>query len=239
MSFTPAKHIVKFQFAFIRLNGLSVTGSSQVITSALTTAIASAGDGGVSVPLQPAGTGLGVAVTAPLNRCKVYGASSEDTLIANEVEVYARLTESNGAYTLSFFTLSDAGVETAYSFPASTPIDVEFVYRFDFWRLPADAIIGVTTRSIGNDPATIAARPNPERLVATATNTLPTLSKRPISAADVQLIVNGLSYDSFGGAGAFFTVNLDTGAITWSAANAGISIEPSDRVIARYSTVEP
>lgn len=239
MSFVPAKHIVKFLFAPIRLNNLSVTSASQTITSPLTAALASAGDGGVSVPLQPAGNGVGVAVVAPHNRCKVYGAASEDTLLDNGLEVQARLTESNGVYTLTFFTVSDTGTEAAYSFPAATPIDVEFVYRFDFWRVPADAIVAITTRSIGNDPATTAARQFSERLTITAANAIPNLSKTPTSAAEVELIVNGLSYDSFGGSGAFFSVNTDTKALTWSAANAGISIEPSDRVIARYSTIEP
>ncbi|MBD2090211.1 hypothetical protein H6F67_10140 [Microcoleus sp. FACHB-1515] len=238
MSFVQAKQIVKFLFAPIRLNNLSVTGSSQTVTSPLTAALASAGDGGVSVPLQPAGNGVGVAVTPPHNRCKVYGAASEDTLLDNGLEIQARLTESNGVYTLAFFTVSDAGTETAYSFPAATPIDVEFNYRFDFWRIPADAIVATTVRSMGNDPTTTAARRFSERLTIGTANTIPNLSKTPTSAADVELIVNGLSYDSFGGSGAFFSVNTDTKAIAWSAANAGISIEPSDRVIARYSTIE-
>lgn len=238
MSFVQAKQIVKFLLAPIRLNNLSVTGASQTITSPLTAALSTAGDGGVSVPLQPAGNGVGVAVAAPHNRCKVYGAASEDTLLANDLEIQARITESNGVYTLAFFTVSDTGTETTYSFPAATPIDVEFNYRFDFWRVPADAIVATTVRSIGNDPATTAPRRFSERLTIGTANAIPNLGRTPTSAAEVELIVNGLSYDSFGGSGAFFSVNLDTRAITWSAANAGISIEPSDRVIARYLTIE-
>ncbi|NEQ20661.1 MAG: hypothetical protein F6K28_15760 [Microcoleus sp. SIO2G3] len=239
MSFTPAKQVIKLQAAFIRLNGLSVTGSSAVVTSALNTALSTAGDGSLPVPLQPAGsTGMGVLVAAPRNLCKLYAAASDDSILADGVEIYGKLTEASGVYTLSFFTLSDAGVEAAYSFSANTSIDIEFAYRFDFWRLPSDAIIGITTRSVGNDPAAFGARRFPERLTITATNTLPNLSKTPISAADVELIINGISYDSFGGNNAFFSVNVDTKALTWSQANAGIPLDPSDRVIARYLTNE-
>lgn len=240
MSTTPAKHIIKFLSAFVRVANLTANGASATVTTAITTALSTAGEAASSVPLQAAAaTGLGVLTTAPNNRCEVYNATSKDKFLANNgEEVYARLTEASGAYTLSFYTLPNNGTETAYTFSAPTAIDFEFAYRFDFGRLPGDAIIGVSTRNVSQDPSINAGTAFLERLSPSAQNTLPSVAKTPTSATTFKLIVNGIVYDSLGGAAAFYTVNISTKAVTWSAANAGFNIDTTDRVIAEYLTVE-
>lgn len=240
MSTTPAKHVIKFLAASIRASNFTANGASATVTTAITTALSTAGDAASSVPLQAAATtGLGVLTTAPNNRCEVYNATSKDKFLDNKgEEVYARLTEALGAYTLSFYTLPNNGTETAYTFSASTAIDFEFAYRFDFGRLPSDAIVGVSTRNVSQDPSLNAGTAFLERLLPSAQNTLPSLTKTPTSATTLKLIVNGLVYDSLGGLGAFYTANISTKAITWSAANAGFSIDTTDRVIAEYLTLE-
>lgn len=241
MSTIPAKQIIKLLSAFVRANNFSASGSSTIVTTPITTALSNVGDGGVSVPLQVATAGtIGVITAAPANRAEIYNATSKDKISAGDEEVYGRITESGGVYTLSYFTLSNAGIEAAYSFPSATPIDFEFSYRFDFARLPADAITSIQARNISNDPALGGAGQTVrrERLTVTGTNTIANLTQTPIDAASVSLIVNGISYDTFGGAAAAFSINLATRAITWNPAapHAQFNIETDDRVIAQYST---
>ncbi|BAS55344.1 putative for curly fiber subunit based on high copy number in virion [Leptolyngbya boryana NIES-2135] len=242
MSFlTPAKHIDKIIAASIRLSGVSAAGNSTVVTSQITTALSTAGDKGVSVPLQISSSGgLGVIVTPPSNRCEIYNATSKDKISsASGEEVYARLTQASGVYTLSFYTLENNGTETAYSFGSSTPIDIEFNYRFDFRRLPADAIIGIPTRNISEDPTTPTGQTLfREKLNVTGTNTIDPLSKTPVNATAIFLIVNQTTLDAFGGSTAAFAVNLSTKEVTWNPANAGYDLDTTDRVIAVYSTIE-
>jgi hypothetical protein len=240
MSLLAAKQIRKTLAAPIRLSGVSVTGDSATITSQVTTALSSAGDGGVSVPLQVSvSNGLGVVATAPSNRCEIYDATSKGKIVsATNEEVYGRVTEAGGVYTLSFFTL-ESGTETDYSFPSAADIDVEFNYRFDFARLPTDALIAIGTRNISQDPATaIGQKTFREQLTVTATNAVSDLTKTPVNATAIELIVNGQEVDSFGGSNAAFTVNLSTKAVSWSATNAGFNLDTTDRVIAVYSTIE-
>lgn len=240
MSTIPSKQVIKVLAAPVRIAGFSANGGSTVATAALTTALSTAGENGVSVPVQAsASNGLGVITTGASNRCELYAATSKNKLLAgNGEEVYARLTEAAGVYTLTYYTLADTGVETAYSFAGATSIDVEFSYRFDFARLPSDAIIAIGTRNIAQDPGNEAGRQYRERLTVTGTNAINALTKAPVDAGSVVLFVNGVSYDSFGGAAAAFAVNTSTKALTWSAANAGFSIETTDRVVAQYLSNE-
>jgi hypothetical protein len=68
----------------------------------------------------------GVITTAPNNRVELIDNSN-----GGEIEdgsgrrVYARLTESSGTWTLSFY-VNDAGVETAYNLPST---DISYLYR--------------------------------------------------------------------------------------------------------------
>lgn len=73
-----------------------------------------------------------------------------------------------------------------------------------------------------------------KQLVPTAQNTVPALTSLPADALDVFLEVNGVSEWSGKVGTPAFTVNATTGAIVWSAANAGYTIETSDTVIAFY-----
>lgn len=236
MSTIPAKQIIKVLSTYVRVGGFSANGGSNDVTSAITTALSTAGDGGVSVPLQPsASNGLGVITTGANNRVEIYAATSKDKFLAtNGEEVYGRLTEAGGVYTLTYYTLANTGVETAYTFAASTPIDFEFGYRFDFYRYPSDGAIGLKARNISDDPSAGGGSPYREKLAVTAQNTIADLAKTPLSSSLIELLVNGISYDSFSVAA--FT--LTGKALTWSATNAGFNIETTDRVIASYFTLE-
>lgn len=239
MATTPAKQIIKILAANIRISNFTANGVDDVVTAVVTTALGTAGDGGRSVPLQVSANtaSMGVIVAAPQNRVEIYDATTKDKISSSGGdEVYGRLVEASGVYTLSYFTLPDSGTEAAYTFSTNRAIDFEFSYRFDFDRFPSDAVVGVSTRNVSQDPASTAGALFVEQLAVTGPNAIASLTRTPTSAGVVMLIVNGVSYDTFGGAAADFSVNVSTRAITWSAANAGFSVETTDRVIAQYST---
>lgn len=228
-----SKQIEKFLAASIQITGFTAAGADDVVTSVVTTALSTAGNGGVSVPLQVSSgvEGLGVITTAPSNRIEIWANATKDKINdgAGE-EVYGRLTESGGVYTLTYYSLnSTTGAETAYSFSSSTSIDFEFNYRFDFARFPTDAPIQVQTRNVTQDPAG-AGRLHAEKLTVTAQNTISNLTYTPTSASTVCLIVNEANYYTFSPA----PFSVAGKAITWNASNAGFNIETTDVVIASY-----
>ena len=238
MTLFKAKQISKLLAAQIRVAGFAASGSSNVVTTPITSALSTAGDGGISVPLQvSASNGLGVVTTAPNNRIEIYDATSKAKISSAGFEVYGRLTEAAGVYTLSYLTLPSSGVEAAHTWGVSTNIDFEFVYRFDFARFPTDAIVGITTRNVNQDAGGSAGieRIFSEQLTVTATNTVSNLAKNP-SSTTLWLEVNGQIIDSFGGGSAQFSVASKV--VTWSAVNAGYAMETTDRVVARYATTE-
>lgn len=238
-----AKNINRILAAPIRISNFSANGSSGSITSAITTALSTAGKGGVSVPLQVSNLeGVGIVATAPTNRTRILTNGSEDAITDGSGEVvYGRITESSGVYTLSYFTLSNAGVENVYSFGSATAIDFTFNYRFDFHRLPTDALVSMLVRSLtqtsgsSSAPAAYA-----ELLSITAQNTVANLTKTPVSTSTIQFIFNETNYDTFGGADAPFSVNLGTKAVTYNPASTrtGVSLDTTDRLVARYFTLE-
>lgn len=232
-----AKQIEKNLSAYVRVGAFSATGTDDVVTTPITTALNTAGDGGVSVPLQPStavGT-IGVITTSPNNRVEIYNATTKEKINdASGDEVYGRLTHSGGVYTLSYFTLPSSGTETAYNFASSTSIDFEFSYRFDFGRYPTDGAIAVRARNVSDDPAAGGGRTVVEQLTVTGQNAIANLTFTPTTTANVLLIVNRAVYETLGTAA--FSVSGRT--ITWSAANAGFNIETTDRVIASYTTNE-
>lgn len=240
MSTVPAKQIIKIQSAFVRVGGFTANGSSNTATTAITTALSTAGAASTSVPLQPSvSEGLGVITTGSNNRVELYDATTKDKIqAANGEEVYGRLTEASGVYTLSYYTLPNTGVETAYTFSGATSIDFEFPYRFDFARFPTDGAIAIRARNISDDPSSSTGQAYAEQLTVTATNTLSVLTKTPVATSTFQLRVNGVDYDTLGSSAARVSVNLTTKAVSWSAANAGFNLETTDRVIARYFTFE-
>lgn len=224
---------------YVRITSISATGTSTNISTTLSTALATAGRNGVSVPVQvSSGTEVMGVVTA--KRVEIFNGTtnlkfSDGSLNGND-EVYGKITESAGVYTLSYFT-SEAGIETAYSMPTSTSIIAEFPYRYDFARLPPDFALSIIQRNGSDDPkGGSSVNCQTEILAVTGSNTIANLTKTPNLTSNVSLFVNGIDYDSLGGAGASFSVASKT--ITWSTVNAGFSVEVGDRVVANYTTLE-
>lgn len=221
----------------------NASSSSNNVTAAITTVLSTAGRGGVSVPLQVAATAesIGLVTAAADNRVEIWRTSDGAKIAASGNEVYGRLTEAGGVYTLSYFT-SVGGTETVYTFPSATSIDFYFSYRYDLARIPTNFATRLVARNVSQDPAGTGSGSSaqwfPEKRNVTALNTIDALTKTPTSATNVFLIVNGKTENAFGGGSAAFSVNLSTKAITWNAANAQYALQTGMDVIAFYLTAE-
>ena len=227
-----SKQVTKPIAASIRIGGFSASGSSTAVTAAITTALTTAGSSGAPVPLQVSTSDsvLGV-ITTGNNRIEIADATSKAKLAdAAGNEVYGRLTQATGVYTLSYFTLV-SGTETAFSFASATNIDFEFNYRFSFATIPADFAIAVQSRNVQQDPASSGGRTQVDVLTIATLNTVPNLSRLPIAGSNVTLVVNGESFDSANGA-----ITYSGQSVTWVLGVAGMPLDTTDRVIARYST---
>lgn len=216
-------------------NFASGTGTSVVVTTPITTLLATAGQGGVSVPLQVAGAspGQGVITSAALNRSSINLNTSGDQIENNNNLVYGRITEAAGVYTLSYFYRDAAGAEQAHTMGSSVNIDFTFNYYFSLGTLPEDALLRSSSLVFSDDPTNAGSRRVVEKLTVTALNTLSALSFTPITESNLELIVAGISQSSLNGD---FTCPAKT--ITWVPATAGFNIQTTYPVIAAYNTNE-
>lgn len=223
--------------ASVRASNVAASGASTNVTSAITTALSTAGKAGVSVPVQVSADedSVGVVTASTLNLVAIQNNTSKDKIKDSAGnEVYGRLTQSAGVYTLTYYTLVN-GTETAFNLPAQS-IDIDFSYRFDFARLPSDFAIALGGRVVNNDPRGSGASTFTELLTVTGTNAISALTKTPSATANILLIVNDAVYTTLGGGSARFSVSGKV--ITWSAANAGFNVDTTDFVVAQYTTLE-
>lgn len=225
-----SKQIKKILAARIRVSGFSASGVDDVVTSALTTALTTAGYNGGSVTLQPTTTETtsGV-ITGANNTVLLYNGTTKEPLTdASLNEVYGRMTESGGVYTLAYYSLVN-GVETSYSL-ASTTIDFEFPYRFEFKDLPTDAIISQKARNISDDPQGGSTFYDSQILTITATNTVTAFTPPASTVDDAIFYVNGQAI--FNGQG--ISTNA-SGTVTVTAGTLGYSLETTDILTVSYT----
>lgn len=227
-----AKQIDKLLQGWIGISGLSTAGgTSDTITTVLTTALNTAGNGGVSVPLQVGSNAqMGVNTATGFNTTPVYQGGSKDLYLdANGQEVYGKITVSGSTWTLSYFSIIGS-TETTFTMPAAASVDFEVPYVFTFDTLPFTAITSLVNRHIAPDPSAFGQRFQPDVLTVTATNTVSALS-RAYAGPYAMLLVNGVVYTNFGPTPPF---SVSGTAVTWSAANAGFPLATSDEVKAIY-----
>lgn len=239
MSQIQSKQVKRILAASIKILGVSVTASnsSVVVTTPITSALTTAGDGGTSVPLVVSSgfNSIGVVTSTPLNLTGVWNNTTKLKITTTAgFEVYGRLTSSAGVYTLSFYYLDNTGAETPFIFSANTTVDFDFSYRYEFHQLPSDAMITQFGRNVYQDPkGSGGGVPQIEVLGVFSLNTLAPLSNAPSDTTKLTLVVNGQWIDALGGGSAAFSVSGGVN-ITWSAVNAGFNLETTDRVIAIY-----
>ena len=223
------KQIEDYKIGRMGVLAFTAAGADDIVTTQIT---ASAGTDGVPVQVGAATT-EGFITTGANNKVLMVDAAAKQAIddgLGNEV--FGRLTEAAGVYTLSYFSIQ-SGVETAVTL-ASTSIDFFVNYNYLFKNLPNDILVRVNGTVVGEDPANQSGRPiRNEKITVTATNTLANLAKTPI-ANSIALYVNGKEEPN--GAGESFTVAGK--ALTWIPANADYDLETTDSVSAHYNTLE-
>lgn len=235
MALLDSKQVLKPLAGAVHINGFAMPAAATAnVSAAITTALATAGDGGIAVPVQASaftrtvagGTVFteGVIGTAPNNLVQVWNSTTKGKLTdaTGQNEIYGRITIAGAVYTLSLYSLV-AGVETAFTSTAQN-IDFEFNYLFSFEHYPFDGAIGVNSKNVQQDVGG-GARLRAEKVAVTALNTLAALSVPYVASSQAApaVNVNGQTFYSVGATPAFTIAGT---AITWSAANAGIAGAP-------------
>jgi hypothetical protein len=223
------KQIEDYKIGRMGSANFSGSGASNVVTAAITTA--ASGDG---VPVQVGATTTeGFITTGVNNKVLIFNTTSKIAIedgFGNEV--YGRLTEVVGVYTLSYFSIQ-AGVETSVVL-AATNIDFYVAYNYLFKDLPNDILIRVRAVSVGEDPSSLSGRTiRNEKLTITALNTLSNLAKTPLNNT-VALYINGKA-EVEGASEAFTRVGK---VLTWDATDAEYDLETTDDAVVHYNTLE-
>lgn len=224
-----AKQIEKFTYGRMGVINFAATGIDDVVTTQITSAASSD-----SVPVQVgSSTAEGFITTGSDNKALIFDTTTKQAIddgLGNEV--YARLTEAAGVYTLSYYSIQ-GGTETSVDI-GTVSIDFFVNYSYSFKNLPVNVLTRVNSVLVGEDPANQSGRTiRNEKVTVTGTNTLANLAYTPI-ANSVALYVNGKAETE--GVSEAFTRSGKV--LTWSAANAEYTLETTDDVTAHYNTLE-
>jgi hypothetical protein len=230
-----SKQVWKVIASELQIANYSFTaGTTSDITTAVTSLLGTAGLGGVGVTVK---------VSANDNDTGMVVGGQVDVLDTNNDpiasptsgnEIYGRITEASGVYTLSLYE-KVAGVETAYTAPATFSTNFSIYYAFDFKDLPRDAFTNVSSKKIQDDLKAKAGLYS-ETLTVTALNAVSSTTKSVSDTAKVFVYVNGQSHYS-GASTPSFTIT-NAGVITRSTTNAGFDLETDDTVEVMYPTVQ-
>lgn len=123
--------------SYVGIQGVlsSGTNTSKIITTEIL---------GVSPSGVPGGNQgqAGIVTTTPNNKVQIRASATQQPFEATPggPDVYGRITEAGGAYTLSYF-YDDNGVETAFTMPTDVGIDILYPESVDFSDLPFNAIV--------------------------------------------------------------------------------------------------
>ena len=138
-----AKEIWKVQSGELQMAGVSLGASATTdVTTQITTLLSTAGANASSVSLKVSANDYDTGVVVGL---QVDVLDSSNGPIANPTtgnEIYGRITEAAGVYTLSLYE-NIAGVETTYTPTAGFTANVSVYYAFDFVSYPRDGGIRV------------------------------------------------------------------------------------------------
>lgn len=229
------KQIFKIIACEVRANAFTTTVSTtDIVTTEITTVLGSAGQGGSSVPVQvsPNDNSQGIITTGVNNRVEIWDNTTCLKLQDGDGnEVYGRITEAAGVYTLSYYS-KVSGVETAFQMDGRD-IDFTINYRFTFEKFPGDCNLSISSRNVNDDPlGGLNGRCVCEEIAVTAQNDLDDLTYTPSDAGCVKWSVNHLSYCN-GGSGPFSTVGK---VASWNPATGQYNLETTDCVCVCYFT---
>jgi len=146
------------------------------ITSAVTSALATSGRGGVAVPVQLSAD-LDTQGIVVGNESALVDALGKNDVILFGQRVYVVVTENAGAYTANFKILDEDGNEQDATVVAGD-YDIVFEYRFNFDTTPETSSTELQYKQVVRDPSA-AGKTVKEILTITALNTLSDLTNNP------------------------------------------------------------
>jgi hypothetical protein len=220
MVLIQSNQIEKYTDGIIESTAIAI-GENDDITSVLEIAL-------TGLLLQPATINSeGVVVTPPFNIVEI--SIDSQKVYSDGLEVYGRITESDGVYNLSYYV--NDGSEVAYSFD-TVEIEIQFIYRFSFGSIfPYSQNYKKTFIQLAIPKLFT------EELVMVDFLTS-TLGKSPSDVNEVKLFVNGVVYTPITSLAPFTVSGAGNKTITWIPANAGFSLTVNHEVIAFYPTLE-
>jgi hypothetical protein len=173
---------------WIGLTSFSASGSTGNPTTAIATALNTAGKNGTVLPNQVSSSTQMGFVNAGNNTVLVYNTSTKELVRdGSNNAVYGRLTGVN-PWTVSYYTVVGS-TETAYSFSSATNIDLFIPYVYQAGRMPIDINVR-TAQYAGNDLGVVGSATQPtyfaESITIATDNTIPALTKAPSSTSGKQ-----------------------------------------------------
>lgn len=141
-----APQITSFDISGVPLVGVFIAGSDKLAVTGSSLDVSA--EFSAQTPSSSSAV-KGVVVNAPYNKTFIRNSSDDKIFDGLGNEVYGRLTESSGTWTLSFYTLV-SGTETAYVFAAT---DIKWFYQKLFSRI-VDAPVYSELVSVQSENAT-------------------------------------------------------------------------------------
>ena len=183
-------------------------------------------------------TTAGVIASTPNNKVylRVAGTGHQIKDTVDGASVFARLTETSGAWTLSYFVLVN-GTEVPFDFTGHPLAGVSINFRWcevvQAANYKATSIVYAGEGIDEYDASSVSAHQHINDVITITTNgqTVLTLAQTPKDDNDVVLIINTATYNS----PESFTISGTT--VTWTAvaASGGFDLETTDRVVASYA----
>ncbi len=125
INFFNLLHVNKYRADFSSMTFISVGGVSENISASMAAKVPG---GDASTP--------GVLTTAPLNKVELLDSSTGTFFEDSQGQrIFGRVTYAGSIWTLSYYT-NEAGVETAYNFPAATSVKTFFREVYTLETLP-------------------------------------------------------------------------------------------------------
>jgi len=143
-----AKQISRIVGGYINISTFTIpiNSSSVNIYSTLETTILTAGYKGkpIDIRISADETENGVISASPHNIVLINLTINNRKIYSDRSEVYGKLScTEGGPYTITFYYLTIAGVETPYLFDIDTDVSLKIPYRYFLHQLPSDTIISL------------------------------------------------------------------------------------------------
>lgn len=208
-------------------NLLLTAGISQTVTSFFTGKVSGGND-----------TTIGVIASQPHNKIYLRAAGTGQPIkdTTHGTSVFARLTETAGAWTLSFFSLVN-GTEVPFDTTGHELVGQMINFRYcqmvQYANYKPTSVVYAGEGIDEYDASSISAHQHIVDPITITTNgqTVMTLSQTPKDDNDVELRINTASYF----AGKHFTVSGTTLTWTSTSATGGFDLETTDDISAVYA----